>query len=540
MQYAGNYYLFCNKIYRMDNTALIQQCAQGNRDAMELLYDRFGPRLMRVIRRYITDSEAAEDILHDGFIIIFTHIAEVRDASRLEFWMGTVMKNLCLKYLSTLDVMTILDEETEIPDLPDLDEILTYEELDSIINRLPDGYRKVFKLAVLEKKSHKEIGKLLGISAATSASQLFHAKVMLRRLIVEHRHKMGLTIMLLALGAGLTLLFTSRTPKLDISSYPELTEHHDDVAPTKATLLSKATTPMPDPLQTVATSTGGKRCLLADVPAMSDSDTVIAQENAIVNPSNTDSRTPDTTYRYMGTTNYTYAYTELPTKHRSKKDRAWSIGASYNIGGHISQQDYMDMVTSSDASFGSPTDDPGHNKPNIRPIVPFQWSAEHELPLTFVLSAARQLSDRLNIESGLQYTLLRSKIVYHRPGNLIYQNVSSHYIGVPLKLNFRLFSYKKMKMYITAGGAVDFPIGKSAKTTDRSSDYQPYTLPDLKARPQFSVTGGIGIQLSLSKHVGLYVEPSARHCFDNRASMPTYWQEHPTGFSIPVGLRINW
>lgn len=198
------------------------------------------------------------------------------------------------------------------------------------------------------------------------------------------------------------------------------------------------------------------------------------------------------------------------------------------------------MVTSSDASFGSPSDDPGHNKPNIRPIVPFQWSAEHELPLTFVLSAARQLSDRLNIESGLQYTLLRSKIVYHRPGNLIYQNVSSHYIGVPLKLNFRLFSYKKMKMYITAGGAVDFPIGKSAKTTDRSSDYQPYTLPDLKARPQFSVSGGIGIQLSLSKHVGLYVEPSARHCFDNRASMPTYWQEHPTGFSIPVGLRINW
>ena len=186
----------------MDNASLIEKCSAGSKEAMESLYCRYSSRMMKLIHRYVSDGKGVEDILHDGFVLIFTHISEVRQPEKLEFWMGTIMKNLCLNYLSNLDVMTILDEDVELPEVPDLEDILSYEELEQLINKLPDGYRTVFKLAVFEGKSHKEIGRLLGISPNTSSSQLFHAKALLRKLIIERRKEVGLILLSLFIALG--------------------------------------------------------------------------------------------------------------------------------------------------------------------------------------------------------------------------------------------------------------------------------------------------------------------------------------------------
>lgn len=139
----------------MDNSRLIQLCSEGDKEAISILYRRYGSSMARVIHRYVGHSAAAKDILHDGFLVILGRISEVRQPQKLEYWMGTVMKNLCLKYLSDMDVLEIIKNEDEIPDIPPIDDILSYEELQVIIDRLPDGYRRIFKLAVLEGKSHK-------------------------------------------------------------------------------------------------------------------------------------------------------------------------------------------------------------------------------------------------------------------------------------------------------------------------------------------------------------------------------------------------
>ena len=76
---------------------------------------------------------------------------------------------------------------------------LSWEQLESIINRLPDGYGKVFRLNVLQGLSHKEIAKLLGISHLTSASQLHHAKALLRRMIYQYRMEMGIFSVVIAI-----------------------------------------------------------------------------------------------------------------------------------------------------------------------------------------------------------------------------------------------------------------------------------------------------------------------------------------------------
>ena len=103
-----------------------------------------------------------------------------------------IMKNLALKYLNQCKAtptvpLSDIEEKEEPTDISSISDLPTYDTLLSIINQLPVGYQTVFKLSVLKGLSHKEIGMLLGITPHSSSSQLFRAKVMLRKLIT-HLH----------------------------------------------------------------------------------------------------------------------------------------------------------------------------------------------------------------------------------------------------------------------------------------------------------------------------------------------------------------
>ncbi len=151
-----------------DKTALIERCKNGDREAFGSLYSTYAQRMMRVVCHYVDDWQAAQDILHDGFLIIFSSIRKLRNADSLEYWMGTIMKNLALRYLRESDITCLLDDDFEDMDIPEFEQSITMEQLEVMINRLPLGYRSVFRLAVLEHKSHKEIAKILGISECRS------------------------------------------------------------------------------------------------------------------------------------------------------------------------------------------------------------------------------------------------------------------------------------------------------------------------------------------------------------------------------------
>ena len=153
-------------------------------------YITYTPILIKFILRYVSDTSVAEDILHDGFIIIFSHLKSLKKPEKLEQWMKTIMKNLALAHTSQSDFHIALDDSiinniSDYSTQPYVEHEISYEELNKIIDSLPIGYKNVFRLAVLEHKSHIEIGKLLGISPNSSSSQLHRAKALLRRLITK-------------------------------------------------------------------------------------------------------------------------------------------------------------------------------------------------------------------------------------------------------------------------------------------------------------------------------------------------------------------
>ena len=148
--------------------------------------------MLGVCLRYTGDRDTAQDLLHDGFIKIFSSFDKFtwRGEGSLRAWMERVMVNTALQYLRKSDVIsqsTPLEEVPEDYEEPDASavEMIPQAVLMRFIEELPAGYRTVFNLYTFEEKSHKEIAQLLGINEKSSASQLFRAKSVLTKRVKE-------------------------------------------------------------------------------------------------------------------------------------------------------------------------------------------------------------------------------------------------------------------------------------------------------------------------------------------------------------------
>ncbi len=158
----------------------------------KLIYERYAGRMLTVCRRYCGCRDLARDMMQDGFIQVFKSLDKFTDRGEgsLRAWIERIMINTCLQYLRKRDVMkdtreiSYREEDTCAEDLSV--ERVPEEVLLQFIEQMPPGYRTIFNLYVFEDKSHKEIGKLLGINENTSTSQYYRAKVWLTNKLKEY------------------------------------------------------------------------------------------------------------------------------------------------------------------------------------------------------------------------------------------------------------------------------------------------------------------------------------------------------------------
>lgn len=171
---------------------LIEGCRAGKDSARKELYTLYSKRMLAVCYRYTGDMDAAHDVLHDGFIKIFTRFTFQGECA-LETWVTRVMVTQSIDYLRRKNRLSrLVVSEGQLPDVQDEASIaedgnrLSEEVLMAFVAELPDGCRTVFNLYVFEEKSHKEIAELLRIKEHSSTSQLHRAKCMLAKRIKEY------------------------------------------------------------------------------------------------------------------------------------------------------------------------------------------------------------------------------------------------------------------------------------------------------------------------------------------------------------------
>ena len=168
---------------------IIDGCCQGNRVAMQALYDQYAAKMFAICRRYIKDVPMAQDLLHDGFMIVFDKIGGFRKEGSFEGWMKRIFVNTVLGHLRKKKLVELTDDHEETlkmeDDSPMAFDILSSKEILSCIDKLPDGYRTVLNLFAVEGYSHKDISEMLNISEGTSRSQYSRARTVLQKMLSD-------------------------------------------------------------------------------------------------------------------------------------------------------------------------------------------------------------------------------------------------------------------------------------------------------------------------------------------------------------------
>lgn len=167
---------------------LIRNCKKNDTKAQSQLYKLFSSKLFSICLKYSRNYAEAQDNLQDSFVTIFNKISQYNNKGSFEGWMKRVTINTALQRYRGKGVFNIInDENIEDVTVEVEDDDLSIDYLLNIIQELPDRYRLVFNLYVLDGYSHKDVAGMLDITTGTSKSNLARARLILKEKIENYR-----------------------------------------------------------------------------------------------------------------------------------------------------------------------------------------------------------------------------------------------------------------------------------------------------------------------------------------------------------------
>lgn len=179
-------------VYTDQHFDLVVECKKGSRKAQYDLYRLYSKAMFNVALRILNDADEAADVLQEAFIDAFGRVADFRQETTFGLWMKQIVINKSISQLRKRkkDMVSIDDVDVEeIPDTEcaDMEEIeMQVQQVKEAIQLLPDGYRVVLSLYLLEGYDHEEISHILKISENTSRTQFMRAR---RKLVEILKHR---------------------------------------------------------------------------------------------------------------------------------------------------------------------------------------------------------------------------------------------------------------------------------------------------------------------------------------------------------------
>ena len=559
----------------MNLRLLIERCRQGDEEALGELYEAYSQQMRGICRRYFSDEQTIDDVLHDAFVIIFTSFDRLRDMRRAEPWMNAIVRNVASKYKDHLHAHpTISIEEANETELPIVEAEandgvgIPHDDLMQLLNMLPEGYSKVLRLSIFEGLSHKEIAALMNIEPHSSSSQLSRAKRMLRKLALQYW-----AILLLLLVPIFWLVNKNKehgeTSQPIVKRQQDIVQEEEKTTPTK---VSKTTLPhipiaknVIRPLIISTTDTITPIDSFAPVVAKEEKDTttnvpdekpvhqsIYDVENILADKWEnnkeeqrkwsldlTYSGNYDTQNRY----NQLYAY-QLPP--RNQQDMPGPGAPTYIEPSSIDNwNDYLLYLERHPEAVNQKVREviniiaiSNANQPGNEKIL---RTSHHYMPLTWSLSLTYQLNHHWGFETGLKYSKLTSEFEKGTDGNTINERQVIHYLGIPLKGVYHLYDNNWWSVYGAAGFTIEKPVYSPLYTdyyvrgrlelNDKTTIHAPW---------QLSTSFGVGLQYHITPYIGFFAEPSMQYYIPMKTNIETYHTEHPFSFTLPLGIRFTW
>ena len=560
---------------------LIERVKAGDTDALKTVYEAYSQRMRNAcIRITQEDEDTVDDLVQESFIRAYYSLEKLKDASKFGEWVVAITKNVSLRYLERKRKIQVLPF-SEIGDGFDVessytsDSKLEEKELFELIDKLPSGYRNVFRMAVIDGFSHKEIAEKLGIEPHSSSSQLTRAKVLLRNMI-NRRMLAVISILLVSIPIYKYLFWKRSTEK---EQHP--VANINDVAKGKRSVNRETVQPTTQSSvvdkNILATASPGKMNLqeyaVADsVGILTDSAKNDSAINVVI-AIEKDTISLDTIKQVVPKLEEFIAK-EVTPSYKSK----WQLLAMGSLGSALAQTAYKMLVGNKgeDITDGPQPSGPQmfstweqysqyllqnahgnmseaekalmeiaiNNTNNINNIKNGGKIVEHEYhdkPITFGLSMTKTINRNWNMETGLQYSLLKSEFILGEDDYYIQKRQKVQYLGIPLRLSYKWFGANRWTAYTSAGIILNIPL--SGKTDEQyvTGTVTPYSDSWHFTPPfQWTVGTGIGLQYNFANNWGVYLEPTFSWHIPNGSTTRTIWTEHPFTITVPFGIRFTW
>lgn len=177
----------------MTEEQLVKGCLKGEAQAQKALFEQYSGKMLSLCKRYSGSTEEAEDIFQEGFIKVYEKLHQFSGTGSLGGWIRMVMVNTALIHIrkNKQQMYDEAIEEARTLDSGDMDALakMSLDDLEKLIDSMPQGYKTVFNLFAVEGYAHKEIAEMLGISESTSKTQFLKARAFLKRSINEKELK---------------------------------------------------------------------------------------------------------------------------------------------------------------------------------------------------------------------------------------------------------------------------------------------------------------------------------------------------------------
>lgn len=570
-------------------TTLVEKAKQGDADAFSTLYQMYYPKMKGICINILREDKAVvDDLVQDAFILALVSLKDLKNTHRFSQWLTSITTNLVLKYQEKgkrYDFISLSEIEDEFSSVLEDDntsrQSISYEEIMSAIDSLPEGYKKIFNMSVLDGLSHQEISELLDIAPHSSSSQLSRAKAMLRNILSPR----AMLIIVLALIVIPVYRYFTAKKKLVSENDVNIVrtrKSNEDITPIqKKPYVSVSRTQNAVLCSNHRSVQQGKNIVITVDDSIKTSQNVILeisdslQENQYVLADN----------KRDSIIKKDSVYTPIPNEERwiaddtrTHKKSKWQLLAAGSLGTTLAQNVYK-IITSSNNNIGSsqpsgPDQPTTPDQPSEKSFTTWEEYAEylhrltptdptaenvammdiadnnkgkieeyehHDKPITLGLAVNKNIGKHWSLETGLQYSYLKSYFTLGTGNYRVDKEQKLHYIGIPIKLSYQFMAYKRLSAYGSAGASIQIPLsgktyadyvigGKSGYTTDWK------TIPSI----QWTVNTNIGIQYQFAPKLTLFVEPTLNWYIPNGSEVKNTWTERPFTLTVPFGIRFSW
>ena len=486
---------------------IAERCQQGDREAFALLYTAMREPLRTLCLSFVKNEAVADDLLHDAFLLIFSKFGELKDTSCTEAWMKTVTRRVALLYLRQQHQQVPLSASPELTTFAvenNAEPSLVLQDILAAVNDLPEGYRRVFRMSVFEGMSHQEIANLLHIEPHSSSSQLFHAKVLLRRWLRP------LALLLLAVALPLSVYIWKQNDEKEISKTVETDKQK--LATTEKTnqeCLAKQETTLRPKVEE----------LLAEADTATNVAPTVSQDTTKAVPIPQHERPR----RQVSTAESPREVPPADMQRRTPTATAdgWNLALAYS--GIRNSKDMQLPYANAETN----------------PAV-YDSIAHHHMPLTIGLMLNRKLDSHWQLGIGLRYQRMTSDMLSGNTYISLSQHQKVQYLAIPVSVSWYYPLGRRFSTYLSASAAVNLPLRSTLESVYlmNGKEIDP-TTERLHPDVQWSMGLGLGLQYDLTPNIGFFVEPSLQYYFKRSSDVKTWNTEHPLSFSLPLGLRIT-